>query len=47
MNSNKLVEYINKLTSKKNMYNLVVVFLLGVLSLIVSNFFKGQPTAKS
>ena len=27
------------------MYNLVVVFLLGVLLLIVSNFFKGQPTA--
>ena len=44
MNSNKLVEYINKLTSKKNLYNLIVVFLLGVLLLIISNFFKGQPT---
>ncbi|NLP29109.1 MAG: stage III sporulation protein AG [Clostridia bacterium] len=44
MNSNKLVEYINKLTSKKNLYNLIVVFLLGVLLLIMSNFFKGQPT---
>ena len=28
MNSNKLVEYINKLTSKKNLYNLIVVFLV-------------------
>lgn len=45
MNSNKLVEYINKLTSKKNLYNLVVIFLLGVLLVILSNFFKGQPTA--
>ena len=44
MNSNKLVEYINKLTSKKNLYNLIVVFLLGVLLLIMSNFFKRQPT---
>ncbi|HCW04960.1 MAG TPA: stage III sporulation protein AG [Clostridium sp.] len=44
MNSNKLVEYTNKLTSKKNLYNLIVVFLLGVLLLIMSNFFKGQPT---
>lgn len=45
MNSNKFVEYINKLTSKKNLYNLVVIFLLGVLLVIMSNFFKGQQTA--
>ncbi|NLZ47365.1 MAG: stage III sporulation protein AG [Clostridiales bacterium] len=45
MNSNKLLEYINKLMSKKNMYNLIVLFLIGILLVIVSNFFKGQPTA--
>ncbi|MDP4087755.1 MAG: stage III sporulation protein AG [Bacillota bacterium] len=45
MNLNKLLEYINKLTSKKNASNLIIVLLIGVLLIVVSNFFKSTSTA--
>ncbi|WP_139904274.1 stage III sporulation protein AG [Clostridium thermarum] len=45
MNLKGLMDTINKLTSKKNAYNIVVVFLLGVLLVMLSNFFKTPSSA--
>lgn len=44
MNLKNLQEFLNNLTSKKNAYNLIVVFLVGVLLLLVSSFFKSTST---
>jgi stage III sporulation protein AG len=44
MNLKGLMEAVNKLTSKKNAYNIAVVFLLGVLLVMLSNFFKTPPS---
>jgi stage III sporulation protein AG len=41
----KIIETINKTISKNNMYNLIIVFLVGVLILVVSNFFKGSVSS--
>lgn len=45
MNLKGLMDAINKLTAKKNAYNFAVIFLLGVLLVMISNFFKAQPSA--
>ncbi|MDT8716583.1 stage III sporulation protein AG [Clostridium sp. 19966] len=42
MDFNKLTELLNKLTNKKNMSNIIILFLAGVLLLIVCDFFKGS-----
>lgn len=39
MDYKKLIQSLNKMLSKGNLYNIVIVFLVGVLVLIVSNFF--------
>lgn len=44
MDFKKIVENMNKLISKKNTYNFIILFLVGVLILIVSNFFKSTST---
>lgn len=45
MNIKGLMDVLNKLTSKKYAYNFAVIFLLGVLLVMISNFFKAQPSA--
>lgn len=45
MDHKKLIENLNKLLSKNNLYNILVVFLVGVLVLIISNFFNSSSKA--
>lgn len=47
MDYKKILEAFNKLVSKNNIYNLLIVFLVGVLVLIVSNFFKSTTTTST
>jgi stage III sporulation protein AG len=47
MNFKKLIDYINNHSSKKNLYNLVIVFLIGVLLLIITNFFSSTTGTAS
>jgi stage III sporulation protein AG len=42
MDHKKLIENLNKLLSKNNLYNILVVFLVGVLVLILANFFNSS-----
>jgi hypothetical protein len=42
--NNKINEYIKKYFNNKNIYNLIVVFLVGVLILIVADFFNSSKT---
>ena len=45
MDHKKLIENLNKLLSKNNLYNILVVFLVGVLVLILTNFFSSSSKA--
>jgi stage III sporulation protein AG len=42
MDYKNLLEKFNKALSKSNLYNLVIVFLVGVLSIVVASFFKSE-----
>jgi stage III sporulation protein AG len=42
MDHKKLIENLNKLLSKNNLFNILVVFLVGVLVLIITNFFNSS-----
>jgi stage III sporulation protein AG len=43
----KLIEKINKSLSKNNLYNILIVFLVGILVLIVTNFYNTKDSATS
>lgn len=47
MDINKITELLNKLMNKKNMSNIIILFLIGVLLLIVCDFFKGSSQGYS
>ena len=45
MDYKKLIENINKNLSKNNLYNILIVFLVGVLILTITNFFNTKDSA--
>ena len=45
MDYKKLIEKINKNLSKNNLYNILIVFLVGVLILTITNFFNTKDSA--
>ena len=47
MDHKKLIENLNKLLSKNNLYNILVVFLVGVLVLIITNCFNSSNNTKA
>jgi stage III sporulation protein AG len=42
MDYKNLLDKLNKALSKSNLYNLVIIFLVGVLVLVVASFFKSE-----